>query len=373
MSQAGNSPPPENNAAQTEAANAISRAALEITENYRQGAITKAHAFLQLRSAIPGADSNDEAAQVAYREALGTYIEILDGHDRFRANAAANGRVGGVGRSHSDAGSDDEERPPRRKINAAAFPWVIDELLNPPVDISPAHRQTLAAIENHSRDPKQAKASLYNAARLPQFPDSEWSHVLLGHAVDLNHVLSAMYSVSVDERQTEKLGKLEITVGATKPAKTVETHGQWVISWGSYVEAVTFVFSERAYELREYGKHITQLFASFGENLHPKVINYDRAVRIRAGQRRDILLTDFAKFSDLHVLWILGAGAGASSTEGKHRTSTSSGSGSRRKDGPCRRWNDGRCVNSNEGCEYSHICSSCRSNAHRAPNCPKSK
>ncbi|KZP31243.1 hypothetical protein FIBSPDRAFT_907808 [Athelia psychrophila] len=365
MSQAGNSPPPENNAAQTEAANAISRAALEITENYRQGAITKAHAFLQLRSAIPGADSNDEAAQVAYREALGTYIEILDGHDRFRANAAANGRVGGVGfdagpgepgepgepdlsqhgdhasdipnlrrrrRSHSDAGSDDEERPPRRKINAAAFPWVIDELLNPPVDISPAHRQTLAAIENHSRDPKQAKA-------LPQFPDSEWSHVLLGHAVDLNH------------RQTEKLGKLEIT--------TVETHGQWVISWGSYVEA-------RAYELREYGKHITQLFASFGENLHPKVINYDRA-------RRDILLTDFAKFSDLHVLWILGAGAGASSTEGKHRTSTSSGSGSRRKDGPCRRWNDGRCVNSNEGCEYSHICSSCRSNAHRAPNCPKSK
>jgi hypothetical protein len=106
----------------------------------------------------------------------------------------------------------------------------------------------------------------------------------------------------------------------------VNTHGKWLIAWDQAVEATTYIFPHCALELREYGKHITQLFASFPDHLHTRIIQYDRAVRIRAAQRRNLLLTDYAQFGDLHVLWIQNAGGAAGGARDDSKQTKGSGS-----------------------------------------------
>jgi hypothetical protein len=36
---------------------------------------------------------------------------------------------------------------------------------------------------------------------------------------------------------TESIGQVEFVVGAAKPAKSVDTHGKWIIAWDQAVEA----------------------------------------------------------------------------------------------------------------------------------------
>jgi hypothetical protein len=170
----------------------------------------------------------------------------------------------------------------------------------------------------------------------------------------------------------ECFGELEVIVGSVKPARIVDTHGKWVIAWDQTVDATTYVFPHRAEELHEYSRHISQLFASFPDGLHARVIQYDHAVWIRTAQRQDLLLTEYAKFANLHVLWIQNAGASGSRTaEGERRSRNASGSGGGGKSRKevCRRWNDSHCPNSVTSCNYAHICAKCRSNAHTAPEC----
>lgn len=56
-------------------------------------------------------------------------------------------------------------------------------------------------------------------------------------------------------------------------------------SWGNmdvWVETALFVFPHRTQKLSKYGRHIRQLFASFPEGLHLRIIYYDCAVCLRA-------------------------------------------------------------------------------------------
>jgi len=73
---------------------------------------------------------------------------------------------------------------------------------------------------------------------LPQFPQYEWLNLLNGNAVDLNHVLSNIYTISHNSKESIKLGKdVEILHGVSAPAKMVKTHGDWVIAWDATIEA----------------------------------------------------------------------------------------------------------------------------------------
>ena len=185
--------------------------------------------------------------------------------------------------------------------------------------LSPSLQQTQAILESFSRDPKFTKTSLLNSSRLPHFPDSEWTNLIAGKVINLDHVLAAQYSVTLDERRTERIGDLEFIVRSAEPARVVDSHGKWVIAWDPTVDATSYVFPHRSSELRDYGRYISQLFACFPDSLHTRVIQLDRAVRIRVSQRRDLLLTDYNQFSDLHVLWIQNAGTKGKSGESEKR------------------------------------------------------
>ena len=113
---------------------------------------------------------------------------------------------------------------------------------------------------------------------LPQFPESEWVSLLSGRAIDLNHTLASHYSTSHEEKRTERIGEIEFVVSRSRSTKAVETHGNWVSAWDQTVEATLFVFEHRATKLRDYGRHITQLFTSLEPPLHTRIIQYDRMV-----------------------------------------------------------------------------------------------
>lgn len=269
----------------------VTKQCIEITKWFRAGTLAKVSAILELQSTIPRDDES------AYLKALSTYVHVLDNFECIRGRIEP-GRIEGDedvepgAGERKDSPADSVATPYKRprlqsvgsddgttkhRVDVSAFAWVIRDGINPP-SLSPSLLQTQAALENFSRDLKLAKSSLFNSARLPQFPDSEWTNLITGRAVDLDHVLASQYSVAHDNRRTEHIGELELVIGSTKPARVVDTHGKWVIAWDQAVDATTFVFPHRTSELREYGRHISQLFASFPDSLHSRVIQYDRAV-----------------------------------------------------------------------------------------------
>jgi len=222
------------------------------------------------------------------------------------------------------------------------------------------------------RDPKCVKLSLLLSPRCLPFPDSQWTQLLAGHSVDLDHVFSGLYSVSHDSRQTEKLGDMELAFGISAPTRHVQTHGDWVIAFDAFVEATKFVFPHRSHELSKYAQHIQQLFASFPESLHLRIIHYDRAVRLQISQARNLLLTDFMEFVDIHALWIHNGGSSGSTQPPKSGKKKSlSPTGATRQRVAYRRWNDGKCPNTAKACDYLHHCSKCDSPNHTAPECTK--
>jgi hypothetical protein len=188
---------------------------LTLTERFRTGVISKVSAILELQGAIPRVESDE----TTYLAALGSYMRVLDNFECIRERVAPpeflpgralaesqipiqnvqeslskvplQYRISAVGPSQSRQ----KEAMRKRSIDTSAFAWVIRDEIEPP-NLSPSLRQTQATLENFSRDLKQAKASLLNSARVPQFPDSEWTNLLAGRAVDLDHVLAGMYSIS---------------------------------------------------------------------------------------------------------------------------------------------------------------------------------
>ena len=72
-------------------------------------------------------------------------------------------------------------------------------------------------LENIGRDPKIAKSSLLNSFFCPQFPDSEWTNLLAGRAINLDHVISGLYSVTHEDRTAEKVGSVQISLIASAP------------------------------------------------------------------------------------------------------------------------------------------------------------
>ena len=372
-----------------------------IVQEFRTGQISKSRAALLLQQTIPHDDFNDEEFLSIYEP----YFDMLENFERYRRgnvqqtdeiqrrldatpdvehdphtfdeqpDEAVIARASKRQRSLSTDGPDDEYTR-RTRLNFSALPWNEEEGAGQDRSstLSPALQKTQSLLENFSRDVKRARSSLLNCNKsIPQFPQTEWLNLLNGYAVDLDHVFSNIYTIPHNTNDDVELGKnLEILQGSSLPAKTVKTHGDWVIAWDCLVDATLFVFKHRRRELLSYGKHIQRYFASLSPQYHNRVINYDRAVRIRAAQRRDIELTDFNEFADLQIQWISNPSTvsfNQSSDSRDSREPKAKSSNNRRRSAACRRWNEGRCPNSAASCNYMHICAKCSSSEHVANKC----
>ena len=370
-----------------------------IVQEFRTGAISNPKASWILQRAIPHEGINEDQFLSSYEP----YFNMLDNFERYQTSNVGRiedihqqlvsphgGEPAGVD-NRSDPGDvagpikrplspqsegAEDEYAKKTRLDYNLLPWNEPEDMDfSPAGLSPALQETHTLLENFSRDPKRAQSSLLNCNRpIPQFPPSEWLNLLSGNAIDLNNVLSNVYSLSHSTSDVVKLGKdLELLHGSSAPAKTVKTHGDWVIAWDSLVKATLFVFKHRKSELLSYRKHIQRYFSSLPPQFHSRVINYDRAAHIRTAQCRAIELSDYALFTDLQIQWITNfpiAAGPSQTTEPAKEPKESTGKVKKgRRNAACRRWNESQCPNAAATCNYLHVCSKCSNPGHVASNC----
>ena len=360
-----------------ESTSQVARECLKIVEDFGKSArrsIDKASATRDLIDAL--ASSTPELPELEFNDTLGTYQSMLEQHSLS---------VGDIGRDQGDQNHETEENTPaggkrgaspgasdgagkRQKQDDTDFPWVIREHLSD-VQLEGSLGTTLKLLKIFARDLKFAKSSVINSSHAPPFPHSEWTNVIAGTMVDLDHVISGSFAVTNDNREVESVGGMELKFGVSKPVKQVKTSGDWFIAWGIYARAATYVFPHRKEEFDTYGTRTLSLFAATASLSHSSVINLDKGIRARVGECRSLLLTDQNSFEDLKMYWLNPIGAGGQvSTEGRLKPTKKPGY---RDNEPCHKWNAGECSKRTSECRHKHICSNCGKD-HRASDC-KSK
>ena len=217
------------------------------------------------------------------------------------------------------------------------------------------------------RTSKLTKWSLLNDEDVPEFPDSEWTNVLSGKAINLDVVFSGTLSTVTDNKTVETLGEFELLFGAAKPSKTVETHGDWVTAWGAASRAIKFAFPHRADELEAYREYITQYFAALHPKAHPAVFNLDRAIRKYVGSVRNCELHHVGQFRHFETRFLHSCGVGAGGTAPSNDVVGSKKNDFRINE-PCHLWNSNACPQQASSCCYKHLCEVC-GGKHRKPEC----
>ena len=343
-----------------------------LIEEYRKGKVSKATVYVEIQSKLVGALGNNRVRTDA---AFESFIATVESHDSEVEMAARRAAVNTRQRSASPLGtdadgqqSDEEPASKRPKIDESAYAWIAGRK-DKHVSLSEGLTQTLRLIDSYTLDPKAAKRSLTNQPDCPEFPDSEWNHIITGRAVNLDAVLSGQLSTTNDDLKIEKFGDIEVSFGAVEPTKTVKNGGDWSIAWNRTVRATVFAFPHRMHELTSYGEYIINLFAVTHPSVHARVIAFDKAARKRVGSVRNLELSEFEKFTDLKIahmdsIGVSVASKGEAGSKGKRNKNW-------KKSEPCNKWNDGKCGQEEEDCRRRHICNRCEKAGHRGKDCRK--
>jgi hypothetical protein len=228
-------------------------------------------------------------------------------------------------------------------------------------------------------DSKYVLGTILNSTGHIAFPESEWTAIIKGYAVDLNKVITGQFAVSHERQRAESIGDgVQLLFGSSTPTKTVTNQSEWITAWTKASEATTFVFPHRRHELRIYQQYIMDLFSSSGEHIHERIILLDRKLCNEAAGRRDLLLSDCRQFGHWERSFLNDNGAAYLDSKPKAKDVVGRGTGGggsnggdgQKKKEACKRFNDERCPSSKQSCRYLHICSRCRRN-HPVTKCDR--
>ncbi|KAI0820345.1 hypothetical protein BC628DRAFT_1467740 [Trametes gibbosa] len=360
----------------------ILEACSKAVEDYRGGTIGKAQALLTITTQLVSL----EAQQSGAAEDSGTiqsYLDMLA--DQINGEEPDNGAAGTPGaflssersRSREPSEDADEPRPKRSRVDPGRYAWASTDFLLE-TRLHPHIARTLELIRLYGEDLTQAKRDISASPSAPEFPESEWTNVLTGRAVDLDHVFAGHYTPGAEDKTTERIGELEFTYRTPVSAKRVSCFGDWVFAWKRASVATTFAFPHRREELDAYGEQITGLFGALAPSVHSRVLDFDRAVRKRVGSVRRSLLTDVGDFADLKLQYIDACGANVFRAEASSNSGGSGGAGRRgagtnsRKKEACRKFNSERgCHNLANECRFRHACAVCGAEKHNQLECFK--
>ena len=351
----------------------VGKECLDIIETYRRGVRTLSEKTKSIREIVLAlTTATPELTSSECDDALETYLRILEQHSTLNDSRDSTPEPTqtqerdqlpqGIKRGKSPGTTDESSK--KQKQDDSDFPWTVREQLSES-GLGDNLEATLKLLKAFARDTKFTKASLINSSRAPLFPNSEWSNILAGSAVDLDHVISGSFAISSDNREIELLGGMEVKFGVVKPVKHVKTSGDWFIAWGSYTNAVCYVFPHRREEVNTYGKKILSLFSATTPTSHAAIINLDKSIRTRVGECRHLLLTDPSAFEDLKLFWLNPIGAGSGDCPRKPEQSKRT---DYRANAPCHKWNASECNKRASECKYRHLCEVCGKN-HRRSEC----
>lgn len=340
----------------------------------RRQAVDRANAIQQISAAL--SSSTPPLTESEHDDSVNTYVEIIFADDKAieraqnagGSNAPARSVTADEGGKRSLSPERETAAGKRQKIDENDFPWVVRGEVSEPA-LCESLRETLRLLKIFAKDPKFTKTSITTSATAPQFPSSEWTNIISGTMVDLDHVISGGFAVANDNREVEVVGGIQFKFGATKAVKQVKNAGDWFIAWGLYTKAAAFVFPHRKEELDLYGTQVLSLFSAASIVDHATIIQYDKAIRARVGDRRNLLLTDRSEFDDLRLYWLNPIGAGFKSMG--NSGSGSLGRVSTKSDEPCHRWNNDNCRSKASDCRFRHVCETC-GGKHKKTEC-KSK
>jgi hypothetical protein len=285
---------------------------MDIVRDYGTEGYLKVAAIKSILAAFTESIQYEDTLQDQIDAAVDMYIAMLDEHNNSWREAAVRGARPGTINDEDDDRADQAERrhrsespnirTPSKKCSPdeSLFAWLTNDKADTTV-LTLSQELTRNLVQNHLLDIKSSKRMVLGSKRVPEFPNSEWNNVLAGKAVNIDIVFSGMYSTVTENRAIKNIGDLELHFGAAKPAKTVETHGDWVIAWRSVFKATKFIFPHREAELDEYNDYITSYFASIHPSAHPRVLNLDRAIRKQVGSINNVSLNDFGKFRYLET------------------------------------------------------------------------
>ncbi|KAH9858115.1 hypothetical protein C2E23DRAFT_718871 [Lenzites betulinus] len=367
---------------QTGATTGVEHILLECTkavEDYRSGSITKTQAVLTVASQLVSAENRTNGTP-GDDTTIQSYLSMLDESGEPEQEPRESGtlespRASEISQSSDSDDGADEPRAKRIKVNPATYAWAASEFLLE-TRLHPHVARTLELIRIYGEDLAQAKRHINSSASAPEFPESEWTNVLTGRAIDLDHVFAGRYTPGSEEKVSERIGGLELSYRAPVPAKKITSFGEWVFAWKRASVAVTFAFPHRREELDAYGEYIIGLFGALAPPVHSRILDFDRAVRKRVGSARRLLLTDFSELADLKIQYIDACGANVYRADSSARDSGASSrrpTGGRQKEA-CRRWNSEEgagCPNKASDCPYRHTCASCGSKGHKRHECVK--
>jgi hypothetical protein len=241
---------------------------------------------------------------------------------------------------HNREGEDDaeEQRAHKRGAEDEHYPWnTLEQIQGDSLSVN--LKLTRRLVSKYTADLKGAKWSLNRLRHLPRLTDSEWTNVLSGRAVNLDNVFSGSMSTRTDDRSFERLGAIELWYRVTKPSKTVQSSGDWVIAWSYASKAIQFAFPHRARELITYQEYIMSHFAAVLPQHHGMVIELDKAIRKLVGETNDVELTDTNRFRSLEISYLHAIGVGASSTP----NSRTKGKAGQKSGEICRQFNNDAC------------------------------
>lgn len=370
--------------------------------DYRNDVISKTQALLAITTQLVSLEAGPSGA-TKDNGTIQSYLAMLDEVDRRRGPMPGSGENSGEGsggrtegeelggrdastprsilsleRSRSPASSEDSEepRPKRSRANPADYAWATTDFLLE-ARLHPLVQRTIELIRIYGKDISQARHNLSASASVPEFPESEWTNILSGRAVDLDHVFAGRYTPGTDDKTTERIGDLEFTYRTPVAAKKISGFGDWVFAWKRATVATAFAFPHRREELDAYGEQIIGLFGALTPAVHSRVLDFDRAVRKRVGTSRRFLLTDVGEFADLKLQYIDACGANVFNAEAPAIAGGSGGAGRRgtgsnRKKESCRKYNSERgCRNQAGECRFRHTCSVCGAEKHNQLECFK--
>ncbi|KAJ7747653.1 hypothetical protein DFH07DRAFT_775973 [Mycena maculata] len=394
-----------------------------VVQQFRDGKFGRPVAFTKIMGIIPNASAEGGPGQQAAHAYLGIIDQVEkerveaakrgdggDGGGRSRSRARSGSPNGGRGHSRSPSPNEGGRHRPRspspdeggrhrscspnrggrhhsrsaslvegsnskrQRLNDSMLPWVVKDFIVE-ATLSPELQKTRNQLIEFAKDPKYVLGSIRNSTRHIAFPDSEWLAIIKGDAVDLNKVIASQFSVSHEPHRAEPIGEgVQILFGSSTPTKSVSTQAEWLTAWAKAADAITFVFPHRRRELDAYRQYIIDLFISSAEHVHQRIILLDRKLRNEAAGRRDLLLSDCARFAHWERSFLNDNGAAYLESKPKAKDGgkgASSGSGGeKRKSEPCKRFNDDRCPASKNSCRYAHICLRCKRN-HPVSKCDR--
>jgi hypothetical protein len=167
----------------------------------------------------------------------------------------------------------------RKTVLEESMLWIATSIIEEE-SLRPELKLTLKYLKDWSIDPKFVRSSITNTASCSDFPYSEWSNIITGRAINLDHIYSSFYITINDNRNITDLGGIEITTDSGKmPFKMVKRDSKWQNVWEKMERAYTHLMLHRLGELRKYGQHVGHIFLAVDQKHHSRVIQYDKVVR----------------------------------------------------------------------------------------------